>query len=73
MTFLAPVTVTTLCSHRIVPPFGVDGGDVGKCGLNWAEFPDGTRREMAGNDEIDLPIGAVFGMETPGGGGWGVA
>jgi len=41
--------------------------------LNWAEFPDGTRREMAGNDEIDLPIGAVFGMETPGGGGWGVA
>ncbi|MDF1669309.1 MAG: hydantoinase B/oxoprolinase family protein [Roseovarius sp.] len=73
MTFLAPVTVTTLCSHRIVPPFGVDGGGVGKCGLNWAEFPDGTRREMAGNDEINLPIGAVFGMETPGGGGWGVA
>ena len=69
--FLAPVTVTTLCSHREVPPFGVNGGAPGKVGLNWAEFPDGTTREMQGNDEIDLSPGAVFGMQTPGGGGWG--
>jgi 5-oxoprolinase (ATP-hydrolysing) len=71
--FLAPVTVTTLTNHRIIPPFGVDGGAPGKVGRNWAEFPDGTTREMAGNDEIELPEGAVFGMETPGGGGWGTA
>jgi 5-oxoprolinase (ATP-hydrolysing) len=71
--FLEPVTVTTLTNHRIIPPFGVDGGDPGKVGRNWAEFPDGTTREMAGNDEIELPAGAVFGMETPGGGGWGKA
>ena len=71
MRFLEPVTVTTLCSHRIVPPFGVDGGTPGQVGLNWAELPDGTRRDMAGNDEIDLQDGAVFGMTTPGGGGWG--
>jgi len=69
--FLTPVTVTTLCSHRIVPPFGVDGGEDGTTGQNWAELPDGTRREMQGNDEIDLPKGAIFGMATPGGGGWG--
>ena len=69
--FLTPVTVTTLCSHRIVPPFGVEGGEPGRVGQNWVEFPDGTIRRMAGNDEIDLPAGAVFGMETPGGGGWG--
>jgi 5-oxoprolinase (ATP-hydrolysing) len=73
MRFLAPVTVTTLCSHREVAPFGVNGGAPGKVGRNWAEMPDGTRREMLGNDEIDLPVGAVFGMETPGGGGWGQA
>ena len=71
MRFLAPVTVTTLCSHRIIPPFGVDGGSPGQVGVNWAELPDGERRDMQGNDEIDLPIGAVFGMLTPGGGGWG--
>jgi 5-oxoprolinase (ATP-hydrolysing) len=27
--------------------------------------------ELKGNDEIELPIGAVFEMLTPGGGGWG--
>ena len=71
MTFLEPVTVTTLCSHRIVEPFGVDGGANGAVGRNWAELPDGTRRDLRGNDEIDLPVGGRFVMETPGGGGWG--
>ena len=71
MQFLVPVTVTTLCSHRVVPPFGVDGGSNGQVGQNWAILPDGTRREMQGNDEIDLPSGSTFGMATPGGGGWG--
>lgn len=71
MRFLAPVTVTTLCSHRKIPPFGVDGGAPGAVGVNWAELPDGTRVDLKGNDEIDLPAGAVFGMFTPGGGGWG--
>lgn len=69
--FLTPVTVTTLCSHRRVPPFGVDGGAPGAVGLNWAELPDGTRVDLKGNDEIDLPVDAVFGLATPGGGGWG--
>jgi 5-oxoprolinase (ATP-hydrolysing) len=71
MRFLEPVTVTTLCSHRIVPPFGVDGGAAGAVGRNAVEMPDGTRMELKGNDEIELPIGAVFEMLTPGGGGWG--
>ncbi|WP_238365154.1 hydantoinase B/oxoprolinase family protein [Mesobacterium pallidum] len=69
--FLEPVTVTTLCSHRRVPPFGAAGGAPGKVGENWAEMPDGSRVDLQGNDEIDLPEGAVFGMATPGGGGWG--
>ncbi len=71
--FLEPVTVTTLCSHREVAPFGVDGGAAGAVGVNWAEMPDGTRVDLKGFDEIDLPAGAVFGMGTPGGGGWGRA
>ncbi|PSL18502.1 hydantoinase B/oxoprolinase family protein [Shimia abyssi] len=71
MRFLKPVTVTTLCSHREVAPFGVAGGAPGAVGVNWAEMPDGTRVDLKGFDEIDLPAGAVFGMGTPGGGGWG--
>ena len=71
MRFLEALTVTTLSSHRIIPPFGAQGGSPGAVGLNWAELPDGTRRDLPGNAEIDLPAGAVFVMETPGGGGWG--
>ncbi|WP_372604125.1 hydantoinase B/oxoprolinase family protein [Actibacterium sp.] len=69
--FLEPVTVTTLSSHRIVPPFGVDGGAPGKVGRNSALLPDGTQIVLNGNDEIDLPAGGLFEMRTPGGGGWG--
>ena len=69
--FLTDVTVTTLCSHREVQPFGVNGGQGGKTGENWAELPDGTRIDLKGNDEIDLPAGSVFGLGSPGGGGWG--
>ena len=69
--FLEPVTVTTLTSHRRVPPFGVNGGKPGATGQNSAELPDGTRLTLEGNDEVDLPAGGVFEMRTPGGGGWG--
>ncbi len=69
--FLEPVTVTTLCSHRIVPPYGVDGGAPGSVGVNSAVLPDGTQLALQGNDEIDLPAGGVFELLSPGGGGWG--
>ncbi|MBI1218401.1 MAG: 5-oxoprolinase [Rhodobacteraceae bacterium] len=71
--FLAPVTVTTLSSHRIVPPFGAAGGGAGATGENWVIWPDGRREQLAGNDECELPSGAAFEMLTPGGGGWGTA
>lgn len=68
--FLEPVTVTTLSSHRVVAPFGVGGAQGGAVGVNYAIMPDGTRVDLKGNDEIDLPAGGVFVMETPGGGGY---
>ncbi len=71
MRFLVPVTVTTLCSHRVVPPFGAAGGRDGHVGQNRAVFEDGRTEVLRGNDEIDLPAGAIFEMRTPGGGGWG--
>lgn len=69
--FLEPVTVTTLCSSRSIAPFGGGGGGAGAVGENRVIWPDGLRESLAGNDERDLPAGAVFEMLTPGGGGWG--
>jgi 5-oxoprolinase (ATP-hydrolysing) len=69
--FLAPVTVTTLCGSRKIPPFGGEGGSPGAVGENLVHWPDGRLERLEGNDERDLPAGAVFEMRTPGGGGWG--
>jgi len=71
MHFNEPVTVTTLCSRRVRAPFGAMGGKDGALGEDWAVFPNGERRRLKGNDEVDLPSGGVFEMYTPGGGGWG--
>lgn len=68
--FLEPVTVTTICSHRSVQPFGVGGAEGGQVGINYAILPDGERIDLQGNDEIDLPAEGVFVLETPGGGGF---
>ena len=69
--FLDPVTVTTLCSSRLIGPFGGAGGGRGAVGENRAIWPDGRVESLAGNDRRDLPAGAAFEMLTPGGGGWG--
>jgi 5-oxoprolinase (ATP-hydrolysing) len=34
-------------------------------------LPDGRKIALQGNDEIDLSAGSIFGLATPGGGGWG--
>ncbi|MDC3141671.1 hydantoinase B/oxoprolinase family protein [Alphaproteobacteria bacterium] len=69
--FLEPMTVTTLCSHRKVKPFGVDGGEPGQCGKEWLEKEDGGFIELEGNDSCEVKVNDLFVMETPGGGGFG--
>jgi 5-oxoprolinase (ATP-hydrolysing) len=69
--FLEPMTVTMLTSHRIVPPFGLDGGQPGECGRNTVERADGAVEELRGNDEASLQTGDAIVIETPGGGGFG--
>ncbi|MEM7267821.1 MAG: hydantoinase B/oxoprolinase family protein [Pseudomonadota bacterium] len=71
MRFMEEMTVTTLCSHRRVPPFGVAGGEPGEVGSEWIERADGTRVEHAGNDQNQIYPGDLFVMQTPAGGGFG--
>ncbi len=68
--FLEPVTVTTLSSHRVVPPSGRLGGGHGAVGVNTVIRADGTQDVLNGNDECELLAGDSFEMLTPGGGGW---
>ena len=54
-----------------IAPFGMAGGGPGAVGVNRVIWPDGREETLKGNDQRDLPEGAVFEMLTPGGGGWG--
>ena len=69
--FLEPMTVTTLCSHRKVQPFGLNGGEPGQCGKEWLEIKDGKFIRLEGNDSCEVKVNDLFVMETPGGGGYG--
>jgi 5-oxoprolinase (ATP-hydrolysing) len=71
--FLAPMTVSTLSSHRRVAPYGLAGGAPGQLGDQWVERADGSVTELAGCDRAELEPGDVFVLETPGGGGYGRA
>jgi 5-oxoprolinase (ATP-hydrolysing) len=69
--FLQPMTAAMLANHRRVPPFGVDGGQPGAVGRNWVERADGTREEFGATCEVQMGVGDVFVVQTPGGGGFG--
>jgi 5-oxoprolinase (ATP-hydrolysing) len=69
--FGEPMTVTTLASHRRVPPYGMAGGRSGALGRHWVERADGSVTPMAGCDSVQVGPGDLFVIETPGGGGYG--
>ena len=69
--FLAPMQANLLALRRKVPSFGLNGGNAGQSGRQWVEHPDGTREELPGICEFNLETGALFHLETPGGGGYG--
>ncbi len=69
--FLEGVTVTTLTSHRVTRPRGMQGGEDGAVGENSVIRTDGTREMLKGNDQSELESGDIFSMLTPGGGAWG--
>ena len=60
-----------VASRRSEGPFGMAGGAAGLPGEQWVERADGTREALSGTDSAQLAAGDVFGIATPGGGGWG--
>jgi len=71
--FLESMEAVILANHRIVPPYGMAGGDDGAVGRNWVERTDGSIEELTATDLRQMAPGDVFVIETPGGGGFGPA
>ena len=70
--FLRPMEAVIVASRRTVPPHGLEGGAPGAPGRQWVERMDGTIHPLKGQDRAALAPGDVLGLETPGGGGYGV-
>jgi 5-oxoprolinase (ATP-hydrolysing) len=69
--FLEPMTASILSNNRVVPPFGMAGGEPGACGSNYVIRADGTREDLGFVASTQVGPGDVFVVETPGGGGYG--
>jgi N-methylhydantoinase B len=69
--FLEQMTANILSGHRLVPPFGLEGGEAGKVGRNWIERQDGSEEDLDSTATVKMNVGDVFVIETPGGGGFG--
>ncbi|MFL2846088.1 MAG: hydantoinase B/oxoprolinase family protein, partial [Candidatus Puniceispirillaceae bacterium] len=69
--FLEDMEAVILSNHRIVPPYGMNGGESGAVGRNWVERADGTNEYLTATDIRNMKNGDVFVIETPGGGGFG--
>ncbi|ALB39100.1 5-oxoprolinase [Anabaena sp. WA102] len=69
--FLEPMTANILSSHRLIPPFGLDGGESGKVGRNWIKRENGTEENLGNTATVEMNSGDIFIIETPGGGGFG--
>ena len=69
--FLAPMTASILSNGRVVPSFGLAGGQPGAVGVNRVERADGRVEPLAHIAQVEMAPGDVFVIETPGGGGCG--
>jgi 5-oxoprolinase (ATP-hydrolysing) len=71
--FREPMSATILSNRRRVPPFGLEGGQAASLGVNSVRRADGSEERVGATQTVDMRPGDVFIIETPGGGGFGVA
>ena len=69
--FLETMTAGILSSHRLISPFGLNGGKPGKVGKSYIERQDQTIENLNSTATVEMQPGDTFVIETPGGGGYG--
>jgi len=70
--FLEPMTAAILSSSRVIPPFGLNGGEAGAIGRNYVFRNDGTIINLTSTATVQMESGDTFVIETPAGGGYGL-
>jgi len=71
--FLKPVIVSFLTERRAAGPRGMSGGGEGMAGKQTRVHPGGAQADLPGAITYQAEPGERVVIETPGGGGWGVA
>ncbi|AQG79824.1 hydantoinase B/oxoprolinase family protein [Spirosoma montaniterrae] len=69
--FLEPVQATLLSQHRVVAPYGLNGGEPGAVGRQTLIRADGREETLPGIFTRAMQAGERIRIETPGGGGVG--
>jgi 5-oxoprolinase (ATP-hydrolysing) len=70
ITFLEPMSLSMLSQHRVVEPYGMDGGQPGACGCQRVIRANGEVIILKPIDGCEVNPGDRLVLETPGGGGW---
>ncbi len=68
--FREEMTAGILSNRRVIPPFGLQGGEAGKIGKNYVERKDGKVEKLGSTATVEMGKDDVFVIETPGGGGY---
>ena len=69
--FLSPQRAGILSNRRRVAPAGLAGAAPGAVGVNRVDRADGRVEALSATAAVDMEVGDVFVIETPGGGGFG--
>lgn len=69
--FLAPATLSLMGERRLLPPWGLAGGEPGATGEDWLIRKGSAPERLPGKVTVDVRAGDRLFVRTPGGGGWG--
>ncbi|GBO53432.1 5-oxoprolinase [Pseudanabaena sp. lw0831] len=69
--FLEPMTAAILSGSRVIPPFGLNGGESAATGHNYVIRNHGEITDLPSTATVQMEAGDTFMIETPGGGGYG--
>jgi len=69
--FEEAMSCSILSEHRLIAPFGVNGGESGQVGRNWIERKDKAIVELSSCGHADVDAGDSVNIISPTGGGFG--